>query len=390
MVEEKEIIEPEIIEDDKELDFSDENNFQSEEFQEDPIDEIPRDERKLRTQAYDKSISDIVSMIKEGDIILNPDYQRNYVWDNSKASLLIESILLNVPIPVVYMAEDNENRWNVVDGLQRLYSLKRFFSDEFKLSKLEILPELKGLKYSQLNPKAKRILRNGIIRIIVIFQESHHEIKYDIFMRLNGGAIKLNEQELRNCLYRGSFNDLLKKLRSNEKFLKMMGLSSPHKRFLDAEVILRYFTIADNYDKQSNKMNNYAGNMKTFLNNYMKKHQNLDNDALKEFESRFESTISNVYKVFGDRAFMKINQDGNVEPRLNRAIMDCLMVSLENRDLSRLETEKNSIVQKLKELIMNDDKFYDSISAWTSDKNKLNYRLSRWNAEFNTVFQEAK
>lgn len=386
MVEKTEHIETDILEDDKELDFSDENNFQSEEFKEEPIDEIPKDERKLRTQAYDKSISDIVSMIKEGDIILNPDYQRNYVWDNSKASLLIESILLNVPIPVVYMAEDSESKWSVVDGLQRLYSLKRFFDDEFKLSKLEILPELKGLRYSQLNPKAKRILRNGIIRIIVIFQESHHEIKYDIFMRLNGGAIKLNEQELRNCLYRGNFNNLLKVIRSNQKFLKMMSLKSPHKRFLDAEVILRYFAIAENYDKQSNQMNNYAGNMKTFLNNYMKKHQNLDDDSLNEFERRFDNTINNVYEVFGDRAFMKINQDGNVEPRLNRAIMDCLMVSLENRDLDRLHSNKNIIVDKLKQLIRQDDKFYDSISAWTSDKNKLNYRLKTWNTELNTVF----
>lgn len=386
MVEENKQIEAQIQEDDKELVFSDNNNLQSEEFQEDPVDEIPRDERKLRTQAYDKSISDIVSMIQEEDIILNPDYQRNYVWDNSKASLLVESILLNVPIPVVYMAEDKENRWNVVDGLQRLYSLKRFFNDDFKLSKLEILPELKGLKYSQLNPKAKRILRNGIIRIIVIFQESHHEIKYDIFMRLNGGAIKLNEQELRNCLYRGNFNDLLKKMRSNEKFLKMMGLSLPHKRFLDAEVILRYFAIAENYDKQLNQMKNYAGNMKTFLNNYMKKYQDSDDVALAQFKQRFENTIDNVYEIFGDRAFMKINQDGDVEPRLNRAIMDCLMVSLENRQLSDLQNQRSNIEKKLKELIMADDDFFESISAWTSDKNKLNYRLNRWNAELNTVF----
>lgn len=188
----------EFIEDDKEFDFPEEKP-QNEIV---PNPTININERKLHTQAYDKSISDLISKIKNEDIILNPQYQRNYVWDNTKASLLIESILLNVPIPVLYMAEDEDSRWNVVDGLQRLYSLKRFFDDEFKLTNLDVLQELKGKKYSQLrDEKPGRILRNGIIRTVVISQDSHHEIKYDIFMRLNRGSIKLNEQELRNCLY---------------------------------------------------------------------------------------------------------------------------------------------------------------------------------------------
>ena len=88
--------------------------------------EIPKKVRVLQTQAYDKSVSDLVSMIKNHDISLDPDYQRNYIWDNIKASLLIESILLNVPIPVIYVAEDDDSRWTVVDGLQRLNSLRRF------------------------------------------------------------------------------------------------------------------------------------------------------------------------------------------------------------------------------------------------------------------------
>ena len=131
-----------------------------------PSPEIPKEVRKLRTQAYDKSVIDIIRMIRDGDLILDPDYQRNYVWDNKKASLLMESILLNVPIPVIYVAEDEESRWSVVDGLQRLYSLSRFFNNEFRLARLEVLTELEGLTYLKLNPKAARILNNGILRII--------------------------------------------------------------------------------------------------------------------------------------------------------------------------------------------------------------------------------
>src|SRR5437879_584410 len=106
------------------------------------IDEIPKGDRNLRTQAYDMSISDIVTKINDGDIVLDPDYQRNYVWDDKRASLLVESILLNVPIPVIYVAEDDDGKWDVVDGLQRLNSLKRFFGNEFKLKGLGVLDEL--------------------------------------------------------------------------------------------------------------------------------------------------------------------------------------------------------------------------------------------------------
>ncbi len=196
-----------------------------------PSPEIPKEVRTLRTQAYDKSVSDLVRMMRSKDLLLEPDYQRNYVWDNRKASLLVESILLNVPIPVIYVAEDEESRWSVVDGLQRLNSLLRFFSNEFRLTGLEVLAELDRFQYTELNPKASRILNNGIIRIIVILQESHPEIKYDIFQRLNQGAIRLNEQELRNCVYRGPFIDMLKELRENAYFLSCLGARNPQRRF---------------------------------------------------------------------------------------------------------------------------------------------------------------
>ena len=123
---------------DEELDLLDEDENNEDAV---TIDEIPTEQRNLRTQAYDKSISDIINMLNNGDIILDPDYQRKYIWDNKTASVLVESILLNVPIPVIYVAEDEDSRWNVVDGLQRLNSLKRFFDNEFKLRGLEVLQE---------------------------------------------------------------------------------------------------------------------------------------------------------------------------------------------------------------------------------------------------------
>ncbi len=353
----------------------------SEEIENDiAVDEIPQEERKLRTQAYDKSISDVVSMIDRGDIILNPEYQRNYVWDNKKASLLIESILLNVPIPVIYVSEEEDSCWNVVDGLQRLNSLHRFFADEFKLKGLEVLQELNGIQYSKLSPKASRILRNGNLRIILIFKESHPEIKYDIFMRLNRGAIHLNNQELRNCLYRGSLNDLLKELRQNRQFLSILRLSEPHKRMTDAEMILRYFMISENYNFDLNELSKeYTGKITSSLNKYCAKYQNASPEVIERLKSKFDQTVEKVYQVFGKNAFRKINEDGTYDRnRLNRAIIDIVMISFEHFSADDLKAKKDKIINLLRELPIKDAEFNNAITIATSDRKKLEYRLSIW------------
>jgi len=342
--------------------------------------EIPKEERYLRTQAYDKSVSDLISMMRNGDIILNPDYQRNYIWDNKKASLLIESILLNVPIPIVYVYEDEESHWVVVDGLQRLYTLRRFFDNQLKLVGLEVLTELKRSQFSTLNPKAERILKNGIIRVITILKESHPEIKYDIFQRLNRGAVRLNEQELRNCAFRGAFNDLLKRLRENDLFLECLGFKKPHKRFYDAEFILRYFALSENFDSESGKVRAYSSKMKTFLNNFMEEKRKADSAELEQFEKRFVETVEKVRLVFGKQAFRRITTDGLIETRINRALMDVIMISFEQHSLDWLREKKEEILRIYRELPETNSQFSDAISYGTSDTKKLEYRLTTWSA----------
>ena len=227
--------------------------------------EVPQEVRKLTTQAYDKSVADVVRMIEDKDIRLDPDYQRNYVWDNKKSSLLIESIILNVPIPVIYVSQEQDDTWSVIDGLQRLYSLKRFFEGKFKLSGLEILSELNKHDINSLNPKALRLLKNGLLRVIMITHDSNEEIKYDVFMRLNTGSVHLNEQELRNCLYRGNLNRLLKELTNNVQWQTLLGLKAPHKRMADRELILRFLAIYHGWNIEDKKLVGYKGRMKVFL-----------------------------------------------------------------------------------------------------------------------------
>lgn len=338
---------------------------------------IPKEERTLRTQAYDKSVNDLVAMIKSGDLILDPDYQRNYVWDRKRASLLVESIILNVPIPIIYVAEEDDGRWIVVDGLQRLESLRKFFDNEIKLGGLEIIKELERNQFSTLNPKARRILQNGILRVIVIKADSHPEIKFDIFQRLNRGAIKLNEQELRNCMYRGSLATLLKKLREYPKYLDTLGLESPDKRFADAELILRFFALKSAYNQDEQKVVGYK-KMRQFLNDFMEKNRNITQDTSNELTSLFYNTVNSVVTIFSTPSFRRyIPAEGTYDRRLNRALQDAIMISFSNYDIERLILHKNRL-QKLQIELSTDPKYCESLILGTSDAKKIDLRLNLW------------
>lgn len=348
----------------------------------DPV-EIPKEVRHLRTQSYDKSVRDLVAMIDDEDIDLDPDYQRNYLWDNKKASLLIESILLNIPIPVIYVAENDESQWNVIDGLQRLTSLERYFKNEFKLTRLDVLNELNGLTYHNLPPKAKRILNNGMFRVVVLLAETHPEIKYDVFMRLNTGSVKLNEQELRNCLYRGSFNSLIKECRNNKFFQSCLKIKEPHKRFADAELILRFFAIRENLDLNTGELN-YPGRMKTFLNNHMVKNQNMSESKISELRSLFLHTMENIDLVLGSAAFRRVLPDGSREVRVNRSLSDIVMLCFSILDKKTCIENKEVLEDIISELCKNPS-FIDSITLGTSDSKKIETRLKLALAAFDDI-----
>lgn len=338
--------------------------------------EIPHDVRKLTTQAYDKSVSDVVRMISEKELILDPDYQRNYVWDNKKASKLVESIILNVPIPVIYVSEEQDSTWSVIDGLQRLNSLKRFFDGKFKLSGLEILYELNKCDFKSLPSKALRMLKNGLLRIIMVTADSNDDIKYDIFMRLNTGSVHLNEQELRNCLYRGKLNTFLLEESKNSLWLEMLGLQEFHKRMTDRELLLRFLALGSSWNRVNNTVRGYKGNMRSFLNGFMKQHQN-DKGNLNYYRSLCKETIEKVYEVYGELAFRRLNEDGSVTP-VNRAIMDAVMISSIPYSLDALSRKKKEIRQRLFFELNGNTDFRRSTLTSTSDTKVLNFRISYW------------
>lgn len=350
--------------------------------------EIPKEVRKITTQAYDKSVSDIVRMIEDKDIRLDPEYQRNYVWDNKKASMLIESIILNVPIPVIYVSQEEDDSWSVIDGLQRLSSLKRFFDGKFRLNGLEILSDLNKSDINTLNPKALRMLKNGLLRVIMITHDSNEEIKYDVFMRLNTGSVHLTEQELRNCLYRGSLNKFLKEVVQNETWLKLIGLREPHKRMADREMALRFLAIWKSWDKETESLNGYKGRMKSFLNAFMNEHKDIKQNEIVQWKQTFEETVNKVYQVYGDNAFKRQGLDGVIEKTINRAIIDVIMLSSTQYSLAELMSKKEQITGQFLKMTNNDVDFRNSIKIGTSDTKVITHRLREWCKEVNRIIVE--
>ncbi|MBR3654370.1 MAG: DUF262 domain-containing protein [Elusimicrobia bacterium] len=352
---------------------------------------IPKELRKIRTQAYDKSVEDTVNMIKNNRIFLEPDFQRgSQIWDYKTSSQLIESVLLNVPIPPIYVAEEDDGTWNIIDGLQRLTSFKNFYENKFKLRGLDSLKELNKQNYNELNSNAKNILNNGLLRIVLITKESHPEMKYDVFMRLNRGAVKLKEQELRNCLYRGTLNDLLKELRHNEQLLKILKLTEPHIRMDDAELILRYFALSKSCLCNGDNVfiTEYTGIMKTFLNSYMEKHKELSKEEIDILRKKFNTTLNRVYALFGEDSFRRIDSNGKFLPYVNKAIYDFMMLSFEKFDLKVLLSKKAEILNILKECSNEDKTFVQAITVGTSEPKKLEYRLSVWFKKMNEVMSK--
>ena len=193
-------------------------------------------ERKIFTQKAEYSTEYLHKLCRRGKLNLQPDFQRQFVWDRNKASGFIESLLLDVPVPIIYLAEATDGTFVVIDGQQRLSSIFSFldgsFPDgrRFRLGGLNILRDVNEKSFADIGEKYQDTLESATLSVIVLEKESDSELKFEIFKRLNTGSVKLNDQELRNCIYRGPYLELLKELSTDADYRYIMDLKGPDKR----------------------------------------------------------------------------------------------------------------------------------------------------------------
>ena len=318
--------------------------------------------RRIIAQPYDFSVQDLVDKIKNKDIDLKPDYQRNYTWatndeKENKRSRLIESLLLNIPIPIIYFAEQEETlKYEVIDGQQRLKTFEDFLNDKFKLKELEIRSDVNGKKYSELEQKDRDEIRKRSVRAIVILNESDEEVKYEVFERLNLGSVQLTPQEIRNNTLRGNFNDLLKELAKDLLFRKRLNLrlKKDQDNMAYEEMVLRFFAY---YKKGLKKVENLS----FFLTEFMKNNKNPDSDEIGEYKTLFHETLKKVDKFLGDKSFsIYLKKTKGWYPTSNRALYDAEMLAFSSTQEEEITVKSKEFIKKLKQL-MDDEKFKKSL-----------------------------
>jgi hypothetical protein len=347
--------------------------------------EIAPDRRRVRTDKQDVPVETLHTRVQRGRINLQPEFQRNFVWTNAKASRLVESLLLDIPIPIVYVAEEPNGVHAVVDGQQRLTSICAFidgdFPDgrDFRLSSLQVLTELNGKHFRDLSPELQEAILTTTLRLIVIEKESDPDVKFEVFERLNLGAEKLNDQELRNSVYRGPYNNLLRDLAGNSYMLRIMGHDAPHKRMLDRQLILRFFAM------RRNSHLNYRGPMKRFMNREMEEHRNPTDQELARLRGLFEKSIEMAWHVFGTSAFRRFTigregrPDGEWERnRLNVALWDTILYGLSFHEKPQVIPIADAIREEFLDLVANDPTFVEYIITTGDKPERIKYRAEAW------------
>lgn len=317
---------------------------------------------KIRSYPADYTLQGLFDKWNQEEIEI-PIFQRSYVWTISQASKLIESFLLGLPVPGIFLYKQRDNqKLLVVDGQQRLKTVFGYFSNQFPDSKKkfflrDVHPQWIGKSYSDLDDADKRRLRDAVLRATVIEQldpEDNTSI-FHIFHRLNTGGTPLTMQEVRNCIYRGPFNELLKKLNLNKEYREIIGLPKPDKRMRDIELILRFIALCHSY-------RNYRKPMKDFLSRFMAEYQ--DSKAeVRKFEEMFVTTVSDVRKYLGPRCF-------RITAGLNAAIFDSVMVAFALNH-SKISHSIKSKYDALRE----SEAFKELVTEHTTDEKAIKERI---------------
>lgn len=330
--------------------------------------DIPADKRKLNTETYDFTVSTIVDYIEDKHIEI-PMFQRGYVWNRAQASRLIESLIIQCPIPVVYLSQNLDETLSVIDGNQRLTSISLYLNDEFPLTGLATYPELDGFKFSELDPRFQRHIRNRTIRCIVILKDTHPQIKFDVFERLNTGSVKLNPQELRHGIYNGPLIKKLEKLSQQSTFKKATSTTND-KRMKGEEMVLRYFALHQDWL-------DYQKPMTTYLNNYAEKNRFIDEHILETLVASFKTNFNKCHELYGEYTF-KTFDENRKRLKSNTALFDAQMISMSivNPSMEKLEKiQKSIVIDKLQKLLSKED-FYATITKGTTDRNTVHKRIN--------------
>ncbi|HET6382656.1 MAG TPA: DUF262 domain-containing protein [Armatimonadota bacterium] len=330
--------------------------------EESPPDSYPIDSILIRHEQ--RTVADVVRRIRDNRYIMDPDFQRDFIWDITRQSRLIESALMRIPLPVLYLAEQDDGRIVVVDGLQRLTTFRRYLDNEFSL-KLEHI-EYGKKRYSELSPKYQNRIEDTNLILFLIDTKVPEQVKLDIFDRVNSGE-RLTRQQMRNCIYTGSATRWLKEQASGEEFLIATDGKLNSKTMLDREMINRFCAFylfgPEKYD-----------GMDDFLANALKAMNKMSPRELEELAAVFKQSMILSAEIFGDQAFRKPTEAGESRNPINASLFDVFSTSFALHLPDAIRAAAVRIRDGFRALLGNRP-FFEAISLGTSQRNKVRDRF---------------
>ena len=336
----------------------------------------PLDTMMIRSE--NRTIYEVLRRIEQEQFIMDPDFQRDFIWDIDKQSKLIESVLMRIPLPVFYIAENEDGRMVVVDGLQRLSTFWNFVNGQLRLRLPDNL-SLNGSHFAELENYLQNRVEDCNLTLYVIDSKAPERARLDIFERVNSGA-PLTRQQMRNSLYMGQSTRFLKKEASTTLFLEATGRSLNWRQMRDREFINRFCGF------QLCSLDEYRGDMDLFLSDTLKKMNRLEIAQIEQLSAQLRTGLSNNFTLFGRYAFRKHTraQEGRRSP-INASLWDVMCTGLSRYDTRLVEAQKNLLLRAFYRLL-DDEAFNDAISLGTNQAIKVNRRFRMANDMFREVF----
>jgi hypothetical protein len=349
----------------------------------------PFDPEEIDVITQNKTVDLLMSRLKEGELKLSPDFQRrSNLWNESMKTSLIESMLLRIPIPSLYVAEDEKGDYTVVDGLQRFCAISHFVCVEalnkavdgklnpLRLTQLESLRKFEGHSFAELPRPLQRRVNETELTLHVIRAGTPPDVKFNIFSRINRGGLPLTSQEIRNAIYKGAWRTRIRKFAASSAFKEATEDKIKAERMEDLELVLRFVAL---YSQSRNDTRPPDQNLDKFLNDFVEHRcSSWTDEDWDKIEKAFFKAMIWTPKIFGKMAFRKYNAPNEHRKPINRGLFETESVAIARRNHSELELLSNrsqQVTNKFGERFKNDKLFIEALLYATGRGLASNKRL---------------
>lgn len=338
--------------------------------------------KEMRPDRADMTFGEIINMYVDNEIIISPEFQRGFRWDEERQSRFIESLLLGIPIPPIFVAETSDGIWELVDGLQRLSTVLSFFGklkvkdkNNLTLTKGSLINELEGFTIKTLPERYVLALKRAVCRVEIIRYDSDIDMRYELFNRLNTGGVELSEQEIRNCIFRGysnEFNSFINKLSKYPEFYKNINIkdSLKEKMYLE-ELVLRFFTI-------KNKGTKFEGNIQKHMDNYMLHVSKGDEEFNYKQEEELFVRLMNKINDLGPEIFSLVTLN------FSTSMYDIIMVKF-SENIDKIDKLSKKEILNILNQIKNDTEFRNETKSSSSSRHRMTKKMKITEKYFNCI-----